>query len=96
MFTSRVNKNELSHVALELLKLLERYRSKSRAAEKVLLESKQLLKRAIDYQIDSPIKMGFFQWEYSRGGALFGIDELCDAAARFHLLLRGAKSLAYK
>lgn len=93
MFTSKINKNELSRVAAELLGLLESYKEKSRAAEKVFLESKGLLKRAINGEIESPIKMGFLPWEFSRGGDLFGLDDLCDAAARFHLLLRGAKSL---
>jgi len=94
MFTARVNKNELSRVAADLLRLLEDCREKSQAAEKVLVEGKALLKQAINGEIESPIKGGFLPWEFWRGGDLFGFDELCDAAARFHLLLRGAKSLA--
>lgn len=96
MFTSRVNKKELSRVAAELFRLLENYKGKSRAAEKVFLESKSLLKRAMNQEIELPMKKGFFPWEFSRGGELFGLDDLCEAAAGFHLLLRGAKSLGYR
>jgi hypothetical protein len=95
VFTGRVNKSELSRVAAELLRLLEAYRRKSNAAEKVFVESKSLLKQAINGEIESPVKAGFLPWEFWRGGDLFGLEDLCEAAARFHLLLRGAKSLGH-
>jgi hypothetical protein len=93
MFGNTVNKAELSEVAKELLRLLEKYQSSNNAARNVLNRSRDLIGRAIKMEIDSPLPKGFFPEEFWEDGDLFALDDLSEAVANFNLLLRGADSV---
>jgi hypothetical protein len=93
VFGNTVNKTELSEVAKEFLKLLEKYQDSNQAAKNVLTRSQGLINRAINMEIDSPLPKGFFPEEFWEDGDLFVFDDLGEAASNFNLLLRGAESV---
>lgn len=93
MFTDRVNKIELAKVAEQLAEILKKYQHSNRAAKNVLDRSKDLIDRAKNMQIDSPLPKGFFPEEFWEDGDLFLFDDLTELASNFNLLLRGAESI---
>jgi len=94
MFGNTVNKAELSEVAKEFLRLLEKYQGSNQAAKNVLGRSKDLINRAINMEIDSPLPKGFFPEEFWEDGDLFVFDDLGEVVSNFNLLLRGAQSVS--
>lgn len=93
MFSDSINKAELSDVAKEFLKLLEKYQVKHQSAKNVLNRSRALIERAINGEIDAPMPKGFFPEEFWEDSDLFQYDDLGDAVANFSLLLKGAESI---
>ena len=97
MFGNTINKKETSQVAKELLELLEKYQrcntSAKAAVKDVLKKHNDLIVRAINMEIDKPIRDGFRPEEFRSDGYLSRYSELEDAAAKFSLLLRGANSI---
>ncbi len=93
MFSSSVNKVELSKVAREFLSLLEKYQINHQSARDVLNRSRVLIEKAINGEIDTPMPKGFFPEEFWEDSDLFQYRDLGDAVAKFSLLLEGAESL---
>ncbi len=93
MFSNSINKSELSDVAREFLKLLEKYQPNHQSAKNVLNRSRILIEKAINGDIDTPMPKGFFPEEFWEDGDLFQYNDLGDAVAKFSLLLEGADSL---
>ena len=93
MFSNTINKAELSEVAEMTLGLLETYQNKSPAAKNVLDRSKDLMRKAVNMEIESPIASGFFPEEFWQDGDLFVFVDLVESVSRFNLLLMGAESI---
>ena len=93
MFGNSINKAELSEVAREFLRLLEKYQVNHDSAKNVLNRSRALIERAINREIDTPMPKGFFPEEFWEDSDLFKYNDLGDAVAKFSLLLEGVESL---
>ena len=93
MNNQSINKEELSREATELLHLLERYASFNDSARNVLDRFSGLIIGAIQKNIEEPNYRGFLPEELWEDGELNQYSDLCDAAARFSVLLQGWNSL---
>ena len=88
-----MNKKELYETATKLEELLVKYSFTEPQAIDVLKSVKDILKNAINGEINEPLPGGWFHIYLEPGYELAKISELTQIAAEFSILLEGWSSL---